>query len=104
MTLGVFYTNIYMEIKKKINFGKPKKQLKSDVIYFAKTNFRSGYRPVGIKESDRFSHIYAIGKTGVGKTTLLKSMIAQDMKNGNGCAVFDPHGDLAEDVIKLVPT
>lgn len=102
MTLGVFYTN--MNIKKIKNFGVLKKQLKSDVIYFAKTNFRNKSRRVGIKHNDRFSHVYAIGKTGVGKSTLLKAMIAQDIRNGNGCAVFDPHGDLAEAVVKQVPT
>lgn len=77
---------------------------KNDITFFAKTNYRNKQKPVGIKEQDRFSHTFIIGKTGVGKSTLMKTMIKQDIDNSNGFALFDPHGDLAEAVIKLVPT
>jgi len=83
---------------------KPKKQLKNNVTYIGRTNFRNKNIKFGIKENDRFSHMYAVGKTGVGKTTLLKNMIVQDIKNSNGLAVFDPHGDLAESIVQQVPT
>jgi len=75
----------------------------NDITYFAKTNFRNKYIKFGIRENDRFSHTYIIGKTGVGKTTLLKTKIKQDIENGKGFAVFDPHGDLADEVISMIP-
>ena len=52
--------------------------------YFARTNARRPFRAFGIKELDRFSHTYVIGKTGVGKTTLLETLISQDLIHGNG--------------------
>jgi type IV secretory pathway TraG/TraD family ATPase VirD4 len=58
---------------------------------------------VGIKREDRFSHIYVIGKTGTGKSTLLETMALQDLEHGNGLALIDPHGDLVERVAAHVP-
>ena len=70
---------------------------------FARTNARRPFRIFGIKQSDRFSHMYVIGKTGVGKTTLLETLIRQDIIAGNGCALIDPHGDFVERVAATVP-
>lgn len=69
------------------------------ITYIGETNHRNNRRAFGIKERDRFSHMHLVGKTGVGKSTLLKNMLLQDIKNGNGCALFDPHGDLVGDVL-----
>lgn len=68
-----------------------------------KVDFRRDERVFGIKREDRFAHIYAIGKTGTGKSTLLEAMASQDLANGNGFALIDPLGDLAERVASLVP-
>jgi type IV secretory pathway TraG/TraD family ATPase VirD4 len=68
------------------------------VSYFAKTNFHRGYKEFGIKQADRLSHVYVIGKTGVGKSTLLEVLARQDLLAGRGFALIDPHGDLAERV------
>lgn len=68
-----------------------------------KTNFRGTERKFGIKISDRALHMYAIGKTGTGKSTLLKNMIIDDIYKGRGVAVVDPHGDLVADVIDHIP-
>ncbi len=54
------------------------------ITYFAKTNFRNERTTFGIKKNDRTKHMYVIGKTGMGKTTLLEKMEAQDIKNGEG--------------------
>ena len=62
----------------------------------ALTNSRNCSEPFGIKQRDRLFHLYLIGKTGVGKTTLLENLISQDMAEGRGCALIDPHGDLVE--------
>lgn len=64
------------------------------VTYFARTNFRDDRRVFGIRQRDRFAHMYIIGQTGTGKSTLLETMARQDIENGIGFALFDPHGDL----------
>lgn len=71
---------------------------------FAKTNYRGGMIPFGIKTDDRRRHMYLIGKTGMGKSTMLENMIIQDIRAGRGLAVVDPHGDLVEKIVKYVPS
>src|ERR1043166_3484497 len=68
------------------------------VTHFARVDFRNDARLFGIKDEDRFAHIYVIGKTGTGKSTLLETMALQDMEHGAGFALIDPHGDLVERV------
>lgn len=75
-----------------------------DVSYFATTNGRPPHRTFGIKQADRLSHMYVIGKTGTGKTTLLETLAIQDMACGRGVTVIDPHGDLAERLVAKVPS
>src|SRR5579863_10444594 len=67
-----------------------------DISYFAETNHRNHFQRFGIRQADRLSHIYAIGKTGVGKSTLLAALARQDLESGRGFCLIDPHGDLAE--------
>ena len=74
------------------------------VIYFAKTNFRGSDRVFGIKKRDRRQHLYVVGKTGTGKSELLKNMMLQDIHNGEGVGVVDPHGELVEDVLRKIPS
>jgi hypothetical protein len=73
------------------------------VTHFAKTNFRNEEKVFGIKAKDRMAHMYMIGKTGTGKSTLLLNMMVSDMRMGNGIGLIDPHGDLAEEVLRFVP-
>ncbi|MDO8574518.1 MAG: type IV secretion system DNA-binding domain-containing protein [bacterium] len=75
----------------------------SDVVYFAKTDFRSADRLFGIKRHDRRQHTYIIGKTGVGKTALLHNLAVQDIANGEGLCVIDPHGEFVESLLNKVP-
>jgi hypothetical protein len=72
-------------------------------IYIGKSVYRGITRPVYINDKDRMQHIYIIGKTGVGKSEQLKTMVLQDIKKGNGVCVIDPHGDLIDDVLPLIP-
>src|SRR3989344_8279423 len=74
-----------------------------DTIYFAKTNFRDENRTFGIKNNDRRQHFYIIGKSGTGKTSLLANMALQDIQNGKGLAIIDPHGDFVEEVAERIP-
>lgn len=73
------------------------------VVFFAKTNFRGSDRIFGIKKRDRRQHFYIVGKTGTGKSELEKNMILQDINNGEGIGVVDPHGELVEDVLRKIP-
>jgi len=74
-----------------------------NISYFARTNGRLPHHTFGIRQADRFSHVYLIGRTGTGKSTLIETLILQDIKYGRGCALIDPHGDLAERVRARVP-
>jgi len=76
---------------------------KEKVTTFAVTNYRDIRKRFGIKEKNRRGHMYIIGKTGTGKSTLIENMVISDIKDGNGLALIDPHGDLAEDVLNHIP-
>lgn len=74
------------------------------ITLFGETNFRNQRRRFGIKTDDRRRHMYVLGKTGMGKTTLLENLIVQDIANGLGCCYIDPHGDTAEKLIDYIPS
>ncbi|MDP3769589.1 MAG: CxxC-x17-CxxC domain-containing protein [Candidatus Sungbacteria bacterium] len=74
-----------------------------EVTYIGKCNFRGGERVFGIKRKDRRQHMYVIGKTGVGKSVLLKNMALQDIRAGRGIGIVDPHGEFVEDVLEQIP-
>ncbi|OGY64472.1 MAG: hypothetical protein A3E64_02580 [Candidatus Harrisonbacteria bacterium RIFCSPHIGHO2_12_FULL_48_16] len=74
-----------------------------DINFFGIVNFRGQTKKFGIKTDDRRRHMYVVGKTGMGKTTMLENMIISDIRAGNGVAVVDPHGDLAEKILDFVP-
>ena len=75
---------------------------KKSLTYIGITNYRSTNQRFGIYDKDRLAHIFCIGKTGVGKSTLLQNMAVSDIENGKGLAVIDPHGDVAEYWIALL--
>jgi hypothetical protein len=75
-----------------------------EISRFARTNFRNQGQLFGIKQPDRLSHMYVIGKTGVGKSTLLKTLAIEDLSAGRGFALIDPHGDLAAELAKGIAT
>jgi type IV secretory pathway TraG/TraD family ATPase VirD4 len=74
-----------------------------EINFFGITNFRNTQRKFGIKLDDRRRHFYAIGKTGMGKTEMLKNMAVQDIQNGHGVGFVDPHGEAVEDLLNFVP-
>lgn len=78
--------------------------LKDNITIFGATNYRNSLRPFGIKRDDRRRHMYIIGKTGMGKTTLLENLIISDIINGEGCCYIDPHGDTAEKILDFIPS
>lgn len=76
----------------------------ADLDVIVGVNVHGGdYQEIGMTLEQRQKHTYVIGKTGTGKTTLLKSSIYQDMVNGKSLAVFDPHGDMFQELLSIVP-
>lgn len=78
-------------------------QIPTSGLYIGASSYRGIKRPVYIGEDDRRRHMYIIGKTGTGKTELLKDLIMQDVRAGKGICFMDPHGDAVRDVLKLIP-
>lgn len=76
---------------------------KNNVNLFAKAELKNAQQIFGIKEEDRRRHMYVVGKSGTGKSTLLANMIINDLKHGKGLAVIDPHGDLIETILDYIP-
>jgi len=76
---------------------------KNRITPFAVTNYRDIQKRFGIKDENRRGHMYIIGKTGTGKTTLIENMAVSDIRCGNGLALIDPHGDLAENILHFIP-
>jgi len=74
-----------------------------DINFFAETTFRNQRRKFGIKLDDRRKHVYVVGKTGMGKTTLLRNMVVQDILDGRGIGFVDPHGEAAEELLDFIP-
>ncbi len=75
-----------------------------DITLFAETTYRNTRKRFGIKIDDRRRHVYVVGKTGMGKTVMLKNMAIQDIQAGHGIGFVDPHGEAAEDILNFVPS
>lgn len=76
---------------------------KANINFFARTVYKNRDLIFGIKEADRRRHIWSIGKTGTGKSTLIANMAIDDIKKGRGIAIIDPHGDLSETILDYIP-
>lgn len=81
----------------------PIAEQEKDITVLGQAVFRGQRHTFGIRPDDRRRHIYIIGKTGMGKSTLLENMVHSDIQSGKGVAVIDPHGDLVDAVLKFVP-
>jgi len=79
------------------------KKKENSITPFAVTNYRDIRKRFGIKQKNRRGHVYIVGKTGTGKSTLIENMVVSDIRADNGLALIDPHGDLAEDVLHFIP-
>lgn len=81
----------------------PPLNLPAEGILLGENIYRGRKTPVRIKRDDRRRHAYIIGKSGTGKSVLLKNLVIQDIKNGEGVCLIDPHGDLVESVLEHIP-
>lgn len=77
---------------------------KDEICLFAQTSYRNQMRRFGIKLDDRRRHMYIIGKTGMGKSTMMENMMLNDIYSGHGVGLVDPHGDFAEKIINFIPS
>lgn len=77
---------------------------KQEINFFAQTEFKNKPTIFGIRNKDRRKHVYIIGKTGTGKSTLIANMAINDVRNGKGMCVIDPHGDLCEILLNYIPS
>jgi len=77
---------------------------KGQINFFAKTLFKNKETIFGIKSEDRYRHIWTVGKTGTGKSTMIANMAIDDLKKGRGLGVIDPHGDLCDDILDYIPS
>ncbi len=75
----------------------------SEGLLLGYNTYRGQTREIRLKREDRFRHFYVIGQTGTGKSSILQAMIRQDLKNGEGLCVIDPHGSLIEDILPFIP-
>jgi hypothetical protein len=74
------------------------------INFFARTEFRNKQATFGIIRDDRRKHMYVVGKTGTGKSTMIANMAINDMRNREGLAVIDPHGDLTDALLDFIPS
>ena len=79
-------------------------QESSKICFFGRGYLAGKDQLIGISEKDRRNHVYVIGKTGMGKSTLLENMLISDIQKGAGVGLVDPHGDLAQKVLSFVPS
>jgi CxxC-x17-CxxC domain-containing protein len=77
--------------------------INKDITYLGLTTFRDKNQLFGIKRKDRRQHVYVLGKSGTGKSALMFNMIIQNIQNGEGVCVVDPHGELVEGVLSAIP-
>lgn len=75
----------------------------AEISFIGVTTYRNENKVFGIKRLDRRRHLYVVGKTGTGKSKLLELLLMSDILGGHGCCLLDPHGDLAEEILKFVP-
>jgi len=75
-----------------------------EINFFAKTEYKNKPATFGIKRDDRRKHLYVMGKTGTGKSTMIANMAINDMRNNEGVAIIDPHGDLCDILLDYVPS
>lgn len=81
----------------------PKALGDAQISFFGRTNYREQRDEFGIRRFDRRRHLYVVGKSGNGKSCLLQLLVKSDIEQGYGCAVLDPHGDLVDDILRMIP-
>ncbi|MCF7836436.1 type IV secretory system conjugative DNA transfer family protein [Candidatus Gracilibacteria bacterium] len=100
-TPNIFWVNS-KKLEPPIDLPNPAKE--PEITTLGRSNYRGVDKLFGVRQEDRRRHIYIIGKTGMGKSTLLENMVISDIREGKGVAVVDPHGDLADSILDNIPS
>ncbi len=95
---------VYRRLPAPINIGTPQNTPVNKLTVVGKTDYRGDPIQFGIKEEDKFRHMYIIGKTGTGKSTFLSNLIKSDIMSGNGVGLLDPHGELVDTILEHIPS
>lgn len=96
--------NVFSEPPENLPIAEGKsEEEKAQINFFGRAIFKNRDLIFGIKDTDRRRHLWAIGKTGTGKSTLIANMAIDDLKKGRGVAIIDPHGDLSDVILNYVP-
>lgn len=97
--------NVFSEPPENLPIAEGKtEEERQKINFFGRAVFKNRDLIFGIKDEDRRRHLWAIGKTGTGKSTLIANMAIDDMKKGRGMAIIDPHGDLSDILLNYVPS
>lgn len=94
----------YRKLAAPVVLPTPDNTPKNQLTLLWKTDYKGDSVGFGIKAEDKFRHVYIVGKTGMGKSTLISNMVRSDMQAGSGIAILDPHGDLIDDVMAHIPS
>jgi len=100
---GLEYT-LYKKLPYPTNLSTLKNTDTKDLTILGNTDYRGEKITFGIREEDKFRHMYIVGKTGTGKSTFIANLLKSDMIAGNGLALLDPHGELVDTVLEHIPT
>jgi len=100
---GLEYT-LYRKLPYPTNLPTTNNTSKKDLTVIGNTDYRGDKILFGIKEEDKFRHMYIVGKTGTGKSTFMENLLKSDMAAGNGLALLDPHGEFVDNILEHIPT
>ena len=100
---GLEYT-LYRKLPYPTNLPTTNNTDKKQLTVIGNTDYRGDKVLFGIKEEDKFRHMYIVGKTGTGKSTFMENLLKSDMAAGNGLALLDPHGEFVDNILEHIPT
>lgn len=100
---GLDYT-VYRKLPYPTTIPTPENTPAHQLTLIGDTDYRGDKIRFGVREEDKFRHMYIVGKTGTGKSTFINNMIISDMRAGNGLCLLDPHGELVDDLLEYIPS
>jgi len=100
---GLEYT-LYRKLPYPTNLPTKTNTSSKELTIIGNTDYRGDKILFGIKEEDKFRHMYIVGKTGTGKSTFMENLLKSDMAAGNGLALLDPHGEFVDNILEHIPT
>jgi hypothetical protein len=95
---------VYRKLPYPTNIPTPDNTPDKELTELGDTDYRGEKVRFGIRDEDKFRHVYIVGKTGTGKSTYISNMLRSDMIAGNGIGLLDPHGELVDDILEHIPT